>query len=920
MTITNRFLFIATSALLLLNTTFVCAASYTTGLLDNGLKYHIFSTDTEDKYLDIHLLINVGGIDERANEYGSAHMLEHTLFHKSKHFPEGISTELEKIGWKLGEQLNAYTGYQQTKFVMTPPSGTDELDTALLALQDIVFSPGLTDEDWGREQQIVLAERRNNLSMRRRMAESRRQVLYRNSRQANSTLIGSEQDINERNVEVLREFHHRWYQPNNIQIAVVGDVDPEKIQLKLAEYFGKNKGELVPKRSKNYYDPQLETGWYISDVRDKQSKNNQVSLIFRSADGLNRDYDSLEGIRNQQIDRSARTMIMERLDALNLSLPKGVEPLFIQRTGIGHNTAAISLFAGTVAGQQPLGLEQLFEFRQQLLNYPITEKELKFYRDDMDAYIKANIEQDSLPEDIESLTRMALSALRDRPVMPVGEKVKLYQTIMADITAVDVNKRIQDWMLAEDRTAMFQVEVGVEYQLPTLQELQDMTLTYSKKEIAPPNDIEELSGGNFDFELIPGKIISKKVDPHYSKVRQWELSNGDTFVWLNNDVIKDDLFYRSTAKVGYLATDFEGWKARLASQFVWMSAPKGYDIQSLGTWRRRNSILFRNLLSPESFQIKAETGKENAEKVLQAYAAYHLAPKIDDQFMLRQLAGIRSSLTNQDVDSKQVREAEEALRYKTSHLTLPKLESLDSIKKPELLAIWETITRVPVTHYLVADLPEKQVESLVIKYLSGIPRSQNKHHFLKEELAEGKKTSKISTKNTQRTDIDSWFWQPYPWSVAITQQLSLVRGLARNALKEALRGKEKGVYSVDFNTHIDSREDRLESYLHFNSKPENAQKLWDISFQVLTDLPESITQSSLDAEKKHRLKAEERALKRPIFWLERLELSHLYYGDARVLKEMQHIDAHINLGEVKKLSAEIWSPKNLRSLWIIPNQ
>jgi len=477
------------------------AAEYTQGMLTNGLKYHIFSTDAEEDYLDLHLLINVGGVDERPHEFGSAHMLEHTLFHQSEHFPQGISTELAEVGWKLGEQLNAYTGYEQTKFVMTPPQGINDIDTALQALSDIVAAPGLTEKDWAREQQIVLAERRNNLGLRGRMAEARRQVLYRNSRQAQSTLIGTEQDINNRKVSVLRKFHQRWYQPGNIQLAVIGDVEPEQIEEKLRQYFANIKAQPVPERGNDYYDPYLSDGWHITQVKDKQSKNNQVSLIFRVNDGLDRRHNSEIGLRNQQIDRSARTMIMERLDALNLSLPDGVDPLFVQRTEVGHHTAAISLFAGTRAGKQQAGLEQLFAFRQQLLNYPVSEKELKFYRDDMDAYIKANIDENELPDDVSKLTRLALGALRDRPVTPLGDKVRLYRQIMNSITAEDVNKRIRQWMMASDRSVMFQMEAGVDFIPPTEMQLEAITKAYASKKIEAPRDIEELSGGEFDFKL-----------------------------------------------------------------------------------------------------------------------------------------------------------------------------------------------------------------------------------------------------------------------------------------------------------------------------------------------------------------------------------------------------------------------------------
>jgi zinc protease len=895
------------------------AADYLQGKLSNGMKYHLFTTDVETDYLDLHMLINVGGADEQPQEYGSAHMLEHTLFHSSKHFPNGISAELINQGWKMGEQLNAYTGYEQTKFVMTPPRGTKNFDTALLAMQDIISAPGLTNKDWQEEQQIVLAEWRNKQGMRNRLSEARRQMLNRGARQTRSTLIGGEQDILQREASVLRAFHDRWYQPKNIQIAVIGDfTDLKAVVAKLEKYLGSIQGKSVPQRGVNYYEPKLENKWHIVNVADKQSKNNQVSLVFKTPSSAGKDYRSEQSIRSRLIDRSARTMIMERLDALNLSLPKGVDPLFIQRSEIGHHVAGVSLFAGVKAGKQDVGLQALFKFRQQLLNYPISEQELDFYRDDMDAYIKANLDNTDLPEDIQSLTRLALGALKDRPVRATSETVKLYANLMASIDAEDVNQRIRHWMMAKDRTAMFQLEEGQDVNLPTGQQLNALEVKYQKLTVPAPRDIEDIEGGKFNFTVKSGTVVNKKTDQYTDKVQRWTLSNGDKFVWLKNGIAKDDVFFRSVSKVGYLAKDMQGWRSRLASQFVWMSAPEGHSLQTLGTWRRRNGIIFRNVLAADSFQINGESNVKNIEKIFQAYAAYQLTPKIDDEFMAMQVEGIRASLNNQDETGKQVREAEESLRYSSNYLTVPESDKLSNLKKEDMLALWNKITATPTTFYLVADLPAAKMQELVERYLSGITRKAANKQFFKEKLTSGSGQTELSIENTVRTDIDSWKWNKQAWSIEVLQQSRLATRLTKTALKDTMREQSKGVYTVDFNSTINLNNEQLVSHLHFNAKPESAEKLWNLSQNVLATFSKQLTQEKLDAEKKHLLKAEYRALKQPKTWLNRLEISYEHYDDGRVLQEMLNMDANLNMADTKNMIEKLWQGNNHRTLWVSP--
>jgi len=143
--------------------------------------------------------------------------------------------------------------------------------------------------------------------------------------------------------------------------------------------------------------------------------------------------------------------------------------------------------------------------------------------------------------------------------------------------------------------------------------------------------------------------------------------------------------------------------------------------------------------------------------------------------------------------------------------------------------------------------------------------------------------------------------------------------LARNALKKELRGKEKGVYTVDFSSYINPKQ-QLISHLNFNATPENAENLWKVSQEVLNRLPEQLTQKIVDKEKKHLLRSEEKALKNPLVWLTRLTQSYEYYGNARILDEMRNINENMNFTGTQKMTTKMWQKDNLRSLWVVPKE
>jgi zinc protease len=87
------------------------------GKLKNGLTYFIRNNKEPDKRVSFYIIQNVGAILENDNQNGLAHFLEHMAFNGTEHFPDkGIISGLEKHGVAFGENINAYTGFDETVY------------------------------------------------------------------------------------------------------------------------------------------------------------------------------------------------------------------------------------------------------------------------------------------------------------------------------------------------------------------------------------------------------------------------------------------------------------------------------------------------------------------------------------------------------------------------------------------------------------------------------------------------------------------------------------------------------------------------------------------------------------------------------------------------------------------------------------
>ena len=121
-------------------------------VLDNGIT--VLSEDYPHlETVSLGVWTNAGARDEREEENGIAHMLEHMAFKgTSKRNARQIVEEIEAAGG----DLNAATSMESTTY--TARVLKDDWSNALDVLGDIICDPLFEDNELAREQDVVLQE------------------------------------------------------------------------------------------------------------------------------------------------------------------------------------------------------------------------------------------------------------------------------------------------------------------------------------------------------------------------------------------------------------------------------------------------------------------------------------------------------------------------------------------------------------------------------------------------------------------------------------------------------------------------------------------------------------------------------------------------------------------------------------------
>lgn len=253
--------------------------------LDNGLRFIVLE-DNDAPVVSFVTYADVGGVDEPNGKTGVAHFLEHLAFKGSTTLGttdyeaeqqvldrldqifadiqiakqagnERAIAELETQFTEVqveasqyivqnafgqvvesagGVGLNAATSADYTQYFYSFPSNKLELWMALESQRflDPVF------REFYKEKEVILEERRmrTDNSPVGTMVEAFLDTAF-TTHPYRRPVIGYNEDIRNLTRQDVKEFFVEHYAPNNLTMAIVGDVNPEQVEMMAKAYFGR---------------------------------------------------------------------------------------------------------------------------------------------------------------------------------------------------------------------------------------------------------------------------------------------------------------------------------------------------------------------------------------------------------------------------------------------------------------------------------------------------------------------------------------------------------------------------------------------------------------------------------------------------------------------------------------------------------
>eukprot|EP00210_Caulerpa_lentillifera_P004547 g4337.t1 len=194
------------------------------GELENGMRYVIFPNKTPPNRFEAHLEVHAGSVDERTDQQGLAHLVEHVTFLGSPKRESLLGT---------GSRSNAYTDFHHTVFHVHCPLVNEATKKPMMpqvldALRDVVFNPQFASSRIEKERRAVLSEAQMMNTIQYRVDCQMLKYLHEENALGCRFPIGKTEQIRKWDRDMIREFWSKWYYPANMTLYIVG-VLPEGV-------------------------------------------------------------------------------------------------------------------------------------------------------------------------------------------------------------------------------------------------------------------------------------------------------------------------------------------------------------------------------------------------------------------------------------------------------------------------------------------------------------------------------------------------------------------------------------------------------------------------------------------------------------------------------------------------------------------
>jgi len=850
------------------------------GKLSNGLSYYIRNNGKPADKVELRLVVNAGSVLEDDEQQGIAHFMEHMNFNGTKHFKKNELVDyLQSIGVKFGADLNAYTSFDETVFILPIPSKDEKkLEKGFQILEDWAFNSLLTDEEIDKERGVVLEEYRLGLGAGKRMMGKYLPKLMYHSKYAKRLPIGKKDILEHFNHKIIRRYKDDWYRPDLMAVIAVGDVDVNKLEALIKAHFSKYKAVKNPRKREEFKVPNHKQT-FVSVVTDKEATFNQVRIYYK-------DYKDAKPIvtvsdyRKFMIRDLFDQLINNRLKELqNSEKPPFVFGVSYYGGTFSRNKNAYQSFAITSPTGQMYALKTLLEENERVKRFGFKMGEFKRAKKEILANLDKTYKNRLKTESKNYVSKYIANFLEKSPIPGIEWKYDFYKKQLPDVTLNEVNKLINGFIHNDNRVIIL---TGIEKAgIPkiTEQQVKNLLVNVQKEDLKPYND-KDL--GNTLMTQIPkgGKIISETKDNKLGTTIL-KLSNGIKVIYKktdfkDNEVLMEAFSYGGTSLYNTKLLK----KTAVANSGLAEAGVNGFNKNDLNKILTGKIARVRPFIFSNSQGMSGSATPKDLETLFQLTYLYFTSLNKDksayNSFVAKQKAFLGNFLSNPNFYF-QIKFNKYLNQENPRYLGFPTAEDYDKAdydlaynKYKELFA-----NAGDFNFYFVGNINETKLKSLIKTYLAGLPATDVKRQFKDYGFRplSGSHTKIIKKGTEPKSNVLIKFSGQTKYNAKDAYLLKTLGEILTIKLVEVLREKESGVYGIGARGSMSKIPYGFYNFtISFPCGPNNVEKLKTDALAELQKIMDNGPKAKdIEKVKKAQLLSYKENLKKNKFWIDALK-------------------------------------------------
>ncbi len=870
------------------------------GKLANGLTYYIKKNTKPEKKVQLRLVVNTGSVLEQPDQQGLAHMMEHMNFNGSKHFEKNdLISYLQSIGVKFGADLNAYTSFDETVYILPIPSDDpDKIDKGFTILEDWAENALLDTAEINKERGVVLEESRLGKGASERMEKKYFPELFNGSQYSTRLPIGKDSIIQNFKAESLIRFYKTWYRPDLMSVVVVGDIDPALAEQEIIKHFNqfKNPIQEIPRPA---IIPMAERKQNTGMVLTDKEQTIKILQIFNYVEKA-KPIDTWAKYRETIVEGLFNSLINQRLNELT---QQPDPPFLFGSTSFGNFIRGYRAFISVAAvGDKPVknAIDALVSTTESVRKFGFLQTELDRAKASLLTQTEKAFADKDKTESAILVQGYINNYLSGAPIVGITNRNAFIKQVLPTITLAEVNALAKKTESTQGKFALLLAPETNMAQLPSNTELLNLVAAAHNLTVKPYQE-KAVASTLMNKKPTPGKITGEKANAVLGTT-DVTFSNGITITLKPTEFKNDDIqmdAWRWGGSHNYGLADKEN--AQNAAQIVSAMGIKDMSPIDLRKFLAGKTVSVTPYLNPYDEGIQGSSSVKDFETFLQLVNLYLTQPGKDQNLFQSYINTQKGFVENMKANpSIYFSDTLTKIEFNNNPWAngLPQASDYDKINLDKSLSIYKTIfgNAYGMHFTFVGNIDVNKIKPLLETYLGSLPSSQKENKFTDEGLrpVKGIVETTIYKGAAKQSQVRIIFTGEAPYSQGENLKLKALLDALNIKFIEKLREEMGGIYGGGMGGSIINR-----SYNHYSITvsfpcgPENVDKLTKAALDLIKNAQTNgIEQSYLDKVKETLRKQYQDQLKQNDYWLEGLSGAWIEHDDPMwILDYSKKVDA-----------------------------